>query len=95
MLYARLIMIFISNKLINSIRNINWIENNQQISEFKSSKHLIIIFQGILKMMAIKQQDNISSLLLQAITFIIRNCKQIKQKDRLYILDIFTSISLA
>lgn len=93
MLYARLLLIFISTKLIFQLRNIYWIGENLEISEVKASKHLILVFSDILKLTAIKLYEKIPGLLEESIQFILKNCIKLKQKNRTYTLDIITSIS--
>lgn len=92
MIYSRLLLIFISNKIIYLLRNIYWNETRTEISDFKASKHLIIVFSEVLKMVITKNNKQISKLLVQAINFIEKNCKKFKQKSRANILDIISSI---
>jgi hypothetical protein len=102
MLYSKLILIVISTKLISQLRNIYWKEFKIEISDFKSSKHLIIIFQDILKIVITKtsstvsnnKQKKIFNLLLDSLTFISKNCIKIKQKTRTYLLDMIDSMHL-
>ena len=95
MLYSRLLMIFISSKIIFQIRNICWLENRNEISEFKASKHLILIFTDILKIVIKRQSESISYILEEAIKFITKNCHKIKQKNRTYPLDMLSFWDLA
>ena len=96
MLYARLILIFISTKIIFQIRNIYWLETGKEISEFKASKHLLLIFPEILKVVIKKQATKkIISILNNAIEFIVKNCTKINQKDSVYPLDLLNSLTLA
>lgn len=94
MLYSRLLMIFLSSKIIYQIRNIYWIENRIELSEFKSSKHLLITFFEVLKLSIKKQEKDIQKLLRQAFDFIQKNCKKLQQKGRSYPLDIISSMTL-
>lgn len=93
MLYSRLLLIFVSSKIIYQLRNIWWLETRVEISEFKASKHLLITFSEILKLTIKKQNKNIPKLLRQAVNFIQKNCKKLKQKGRTYPLDIISSLS--
>lgn len=95
MLYARLLLVFISDKIIYHLRNIYWNQEKNEISESKSSKHLIIVFSEILKMCIKKDQGKISILLEQAIDFIGKYCKKKRQKTRANNLDIIAFIPLA
>lgn len=92
MIYSRLLLIFISSKIIYQLRNIYWIEVRTEISEFKASKHLNIIFPEILKMTIKKQTKEISIVLLQAVNFIEKNCMKLRQKSRANAFDIISSI---
>lgn len=95
MIYSRLVLIFISTKIIYQLRNIYWIETKIEISQDKSSKHLIIVFSEILKLTIKKQENKIPQLLIQAIDFIDKNCRKLKQKTRVNVLDIIDSMNLA
>lgn len=92
MLYSRLLLIFLSSKIIFQLRNIHWIQKQEEISEVKASKHLILVFLDILKFTVKKLHNKIPKLLREAIQFIHKNCFKIKQNSRLYTLDIITSI---
>jgi hypothetical protein len=102
MLYSKLILIIISTKLIYQLRNKYWKEFKIEISQFKASKHIIIIFQEILKIVITNtsstfsnnKQKKIFNLLIDSLKFILKNCNKIKQNDRAYLLDIIESISL-
>lgn len=93
MLYSRLLLIFISNKIIYLLRNIYWIETKTEISEFKASKHLIIVFSEVLKLTIKKLQKKIPNLLSQAIDFIDKYCIKFRQKTRANAFDIISSIT--
>lgn len=95
MLYSRLLLIFITSKIIFQLRNIWWMESRREISEIKASKHLNIIFMEVLKLTIKKQSKKITGLLVEAIKFIDKNCQKIKQKSRPYPLDIISSMGLA
>lgn len=95
MLYSRLLLIFISTKIIFQIRNSCWLENRNEISPFKASKHLKIIFTEIFKNLIQNKAKKIFQILIQAIEFIEKNCYKIKQNNRSYPIDILSSISLA
>lgn len=92
MLYSRLLLIFISGKMIYQLRNIYWIETKTEISEFKASKHLIIVFSEILKLTLKKQTKKIPELLIQTIKFIDENCIKLRQKTRTNPFDIISSL---
>ena len=93
MIYSRLLLIFISSKIIYQIRNLLWSEKMIELSDIKASKHLKIIFTEVLKMTIIKKEEHIYYTFIESINFIIRNCTKIKQKERSYPLDIISSIS--
>lgn len=93
MLYSRLLLIFISNKLFYQMRNILWKYNGIDMSQFKTSKHLNIVFTEVLKITMKKQSEEIYFLLLETIKFIEKKCIKIKYKNRFYPLDIIKSIS--
>lgn len=75
MLYSRLLLIFISGKIIYQLRNIYWIETRTEISEFKTSKHLNIIFQEILKMTIKKKSKKYRSFYLRQWNLLIKIAK--------------------
>lgn len=91
-LYSRLLLIFLSSKIIYQLRNILWIEKLEEISEVKASKHLIIVFSDVLKMTLKNSIKQISKLLNNAFDFIQNYCLKDKQKNRSYPLAISTSI---
>lgn len=95
MIYSRLILIFLSIKIIFQIRSVAWLEKKVEISEFKASKHLLIVFTEIIKLVIKKQSSKIYSLLIAQIDFIVKNCKKIKQKSRSYPFAIIESMGLA
>lgn len=92
MLYSRLLLIFTCTKLVSQMRNIYWSETRIEISEVKASKHLIIVFSEILKMTIKKQEKEIPLLLEQAIRFIEKNCRKLRQGTRANALDIISSL---
>lgn len=94
MIYSRLLMIFVSSKIIYQLRNICWLETRIEISEFKTSKYLLITFSEILKLTIKKEEKKIPKLLRQSIEFIQKNCKKLKQKGRSYPIDIINSLDL-
>lgn len=93
MIYSRLLLIFISRKIIYQLKTIYWKYIKVEISEFKASKHMIIVFSEILKLSIKKQSNEISKLLNDAIKFIGKKCTKLKQSSRFNSLDIISSIS--
>ena len=94
MLYSKLLLIFISTKIIFQLRNFFWIENGNEISQFKASKHLKIVLGEILKLVLKKEIKKIPQMLEDAVKFIGKNCNKIRQKDRVYPLDLLKSLTL-
>lgn len=91
-IYARLLMIIISRKFISYLRAIVWIEKMEELSEFKASKHLIIVLQEVLKSL-IKDEDNIAHIFKNSMNFILNHCLKVKEKGRVYPLQFLSSIS--
>lgn len=87
MLYAKLLFIFISTKIIYLARNFTWLQSKKEVSEYRAGKQLIIMARTWLELL-IKQPEQIKPLLIDTIDFITTHCIKIKQKNRVYPLEL-------
>lgn len=94
LLFSRLILIFMATKLTYIARNYLWTIHSKELSVFKASKYLKQVFYECLKSMLSSQSNKIIFLLLNSIHFLGLYCNKIKQKSRLYPLDILSVIAL-
>jgi hypothetical protein len=94
-LYSRLILIFLTTKIIFIVRNYLWKIYSVELSEFKAAKHLKLVISQCLKTNINNLCKTFQSLLFNSVDFLSKNCKKVKQKDRTYPLDLIYSLGLA
>lgn len=92
MLYAKLLFIFISTRIIYLARNYLWWEMNKEVSESKAANHMKVIAQEWMKLI-IQNPIEIRQLLINAFNFIIKHCVKIEQYGRTYPLQILANLS--
>ena len=93
MIYAKLLFIFISSKLISVASALAWNTLNREVSAFQAAKHILVIGHEWLKNILL-QPETVQPLLLNAITFIVSHCLKPKSKKRLYPLQIVAAIDM-
>lgn len=92
MLYAKLLFIFISTKVIYLARNYLWWKINKEVSESKVANHMKVIAQEWMRL-TIQNPTEIKQLLLNAFNFIIKHCIKIEQYGRTYPLQMLANFS--
>jgi hypothetical protein len=92
MLYAKLLFTFISMKIIYLARNFMWLYHKKEVSEYRAAKQFIIIAEKWLELI-IQGPTRIKPLLMNTLDFITTHCLKIKQKDRIYPLELLDSLS--
>jgi len=91
MLYAKLLFIFISTNIINFSRNLLWLEQKKEVSDFKATRQILTIADKWLEFI-ILEPKKIQSLLTNTIRFIMKRCFKIPQKDRAYPLELLDKL---
>jgi hypothetical protein len=92
MLYAKLLFTFISMKMTYLARNFMWLHYKKEVSEHRAAKQFIIIADKWLELV-IQTPTRIKSLLINTLHFITTHCLKIKQKDRVYPLELLDRMS--
>jgi len=91
-LYAKLIFIFLTSKIIRIAKNRIWKKNRKEISEFRAYK----IFKAIAykwMLAVVKKPCDVKKILLETIEFFSKSCIKHKRKDRKLPLEILEEIS--
>jgi hypothetical protein len=83
MIYAKLLHIFLSTKIIFVAKSYAWATRKDEVSDQKAGKHLKLVAQEWLRKI-IQSPHEIESLLKDAVEFIAKRCIKIEQKDRTY-----------
>jgi len=92
MIYAKLLLIFVTNKLFVSLRNYLWNHKRKEISEIKAAKHIQVILEDWCKNLILCPEEA-KKILCSSADFIMRKCIKIKQKDRVYPLELTKALS--
>ncbi len=93
MIYAKLLLIFITTKIINVARSYAWIKNKREVSFYQAAKHLRIVYNDWLNAI-IKQHNEIKNIIKNSIDFIVAKCLKGKSKKRIYPLQILNMIGI-
>lgn len=91
MIYAKLLFIFISTKLVSVARSYTWLTAKREISMDQAAKHIKIIIQNWLTD-TVQNPENVQHILKNAINFICKHCRKGKSKERTYPLEILEQI---
>ncbi len=92
MIYAKLLLIFITFRLSCWIRNIVWIERKRELSEFRFAKHIIIKTNEWLRL-TILEPGSVNQFICDIIDFAVRHCLKIKQGDRVYPIEMLDNLT--
>jgi len=92
MVYAKLLLIFITFRLGCWIRNIVWIERKRELSEFRFAKHIIIKTNEWLRL-TILEPGSVNQFICDIIDFAVRHCLKIKQGDRVYPIEMLHNLT--
>ena len=93
MLYAKLLFIFISTKLIRVATSRAWRTRGREVSAFQAAQHILIMGQQWLRAIII-EPETVHIILSNAIKFIVNHCLKAKSKQRVYPLEILKMIEL-
>jgi hypothetical protein len=91
MLYAKLLFIFLTHKIIQVARSLAWSQLAREVSEFQATKQIKIIGNEWLRAI-IQEPEKVEPILSKTIKFMIKHCLKGKSKQRLYPLEILAMI---
>jgi len=91
MIYAKLLFIFLTHKVINVARSYAWSQLAREVSEFQAAKHIKIIGNEWLRTI-FQEPEKVERVLSDAIKFIVKRCLKGKSKQRVYPLEILAMI---
>lgn len=91
MIYAKLLFIFLTHKVINVARSFAWSQLAREVSEFQAAKQIKIIGNEWLRAI-VQEPEKVEFILSQAIKFIVKHCLKAKSKQRVYPLEILAMI---
>ena len=86
LIYAKLLFIFVTTKLISIVRIETWITKRREVSFYQAGKHIKTIAMAWL-MDCIKKPENVINILKRATKFIKNHCLKGKSKKRIYPLE--------
>lgn len=93
MIYAKLLLIFISHKVVNVARSYAWSQLGREVSVFQASKHIKIIGNEWLRTI-VQEPDKVETILNNAIEFMVKRCLKGKSNKRVYPLEILSQIEI-
>jgi len=91
MIYAKLVFIFLTRKIIHLARCFAWCQLTREVSEFQAAKQIKIIGNEWLRAI-FQEPQKVASILNGVIKFIIRHCLNGKSKKRVYPLELLALI---
>jgi len=91
-LYAKLIFIFLTTKIIRVAKIYTWIKRKKEVSEYRAHKHFKIIAESWMKAV-IQDSESVKDILNNAIEFIMYSCIKCKRKEYKCPLEILEKIS--
>lgn len=91
MIYAKLLFIFLTHKIINVARSFAWSQLAREVSEFQATKQIKIIGNEWLRAI-VQEPEKVETILSEAIKFIVKHCLKGKSKQRVYPLEILAMI---
>jgi len=91
MIYAKLLFIFITTKIIRLASIYTWHNSKREVSEFQAAKHLKIIEHEWMRAI-IRNPQEIKAILLNAFYYITKRCLKSKSKKRIYPIEILSTI---
>jgi len=92
MIYAKLLFIFITTKIIGVIRQYVWRLEKREVSDIQAAKHFIIVAQSWFDAIVQKPND-IPKLLKNALEFIMKRCLKANSKNRTYPLTLLEKLT--
>jgi hypothetical protein len=91
MIYAKLVFIFLTRKIIHLARCFAWCQLTREVSEFQAAKQIKIIGNEWLRAI-FQEPQKVASILSGVVKFIIRHCLKCKSKKRVYPLELLALI---
>ena len=91
MIYAKLLYIFITSKIISVAKSVAWKRNRREVSELQAGQHFKVVSSEWLRI-AINSPDQILNMLRKSLETLICDCLKSKQSTRTYPLDILEQI---
>ena len=93
MLYAKLLFIFISTKLIRVATSLAWRTHGREVSAFQATQHILVMGHQWLRAL-ILEPETAHTILSNAIKFMVNHCLKTKSNQRVYPLEILKIIEL-
>ena len=91
MLYAKLLFIFLTHKVISVARSFAWSQLAREVSEFQATQQIKIIGNEWLRAI-IQEPEKVETILSEAIKFMVNHCLKGKSKQGVYPLEILAMI---
>lgn len=91
MIYAKLLYIFITSKIISVAKSYAWKHNRREVSEQQAGQHFKVVSSEWLRV-AINSPHQVLNMLLKSLETLICNCLKSKQSTRTYPLEILEQI---
>lgn len=91
LIYAKLLWIFITTKIIHTVRDWVWVQQQQEVSGFQAAKYLNTIAHQLL-VAIIQQPRKLSKLLVHAMTFIKEHCIKSRTRKRVHPLELLQEL---
>jgi hypothetical protein len=92
MLYAKLLFIFITTKIISVSRIYVWLQSKREVSDLQAAEYLKIVAQQWL-VVIVQQPEKIAPLLKNAMAFIMKRCLKGQSKKRTYPLTVLKKLA--
>jgi IS4 transposase len=93
MIYAKLLFIFITSHIIYAVRNYVWHSRKREISEFRAARIIKTLAEGWFRMI-LCEPHKVKNFLRNIVGFISVRCLKIRQKDRIYPLELLENLFL-
>jgi len=91
MIYAKLLFIFLTHKLVNVARSFAWSQMAREVSDFQAAKQIKIIGNEWLRAI-FQEPQKVETILSGVINFIIKHCLKSKSKKKVYPLEVLAMI---
>jgi len=91
MIYAKLLFIFLTHKLVNVARSFAWSQLAREVSEFQATKQIKVIGHEWLRAV-FQEPQKVETILSGVINFIVKHCLKSKSKKKVYPLEVLAMI---
>ena len=92
MIYAKLLFIFVTSDMTHAVRNYVWLTQKREVSDFRAAR-IFQIFAGEWLRLLLCESHRVKKFLEELAGFISVRCLKIRQKDRIYPLELLESLS--